>query len=499
MVPLLSKPTLLFLGFNGLRLLSVVGLCLVFASEIVTIDSDIKAMKTAPQEGDAPTAVVPSATASIKVIRRAWASPLLSPSPDDALATSSPLTSTTTPAAFLRDPPASVSVPKSSTARLVRRHRRHDLAKRGELADGDLPSSTTATRRGPTAATTSSDSSRTTLAPLTATNLPLGSSSVHQQRSQDGEDASSACAYVGGTSIPKGGGGALFATLERIFAALILLLMLFSELCPPFPPLSRPARLVDRFWRSFFPPFSDRYGVGVLGAVEVFVSCQVLSHATTGWIQVSAWFLFIVGILNMLAGLAFGARLKVIRSLASDSTTPSALRRLRLAAASQDEKFRVDDFYGATSTAARAERPGRSAGHAPLSDEASLYLGSVRAGRTVSSPPLDGQDNRVAVEPAEPTEQQPQSTWRKSFLPCSGFNNHGKGSSQNIIKGVAGHKKKKKKGLSASRNGPNGIVISAPIRPVSSPITGPFNPAPGLAASSLSHVPPPPPVYHRAE
>jgi hypothetical protein len=35
----LSKPTLLFLSFNALRLLSVVGLCLVFASEIVTINS----------------------------------------------------------------------------------------------------------------------------------------------------------------------------------------------------------------------------------------------------------------------------------------------------------------------------------------------------------------------------------------------------------------------------------------------------------------------------
>ena len=38
----LSKPTLLFLTFNALRLLSVVGLCLVFASEIVTINSCVR-------------------------------------------------------------------------------------------------------------------------------------------------------------------------------------------------------------------------------------------------------------------------------------------------------------------------------------------------------------------------------------------------------------------------------------------------------------------------
>lgn len=51
-----------------------------------------------------------------------------------------------------------------------------------------------------------------------------------------------------------------------------------SELPPPFAPLSRPAVLLERFWTAFFPPFGGEYGVGVLGAVQVFVGAQVLSH-----------------------------------------------------------------------------------------------------------------------------------------------------------------------------------------------------------------------------
>lgn len=61
-------------------------------------------------------------------------------------------------------------------------------------------------------------------------------------------------------------------------AAFILLLALVSELPLPFPPLSRPAVLLERFWIAFFPPFGNEYGVGVLGAVQVFVGAQVLSH-----------------------------------------------------------------------------------------------------------------------------------------------------------------------------------------------------------------------------
>ena len=74
-------------------------------------------------------------------------------------------------------------------------------------------------------------------------------------------------------------------------------------------------------------------------------------RSTKGWVQVSAWLLFLVGILDLLfvrrllslslrstgpltlsplQGLALGSRLKVLRSLSQDSTTPSALRKLRL-------------------------------------------------------------------------------------------------------------------------------------------------------------------------
>lgn len=137
--------------------------------------------------------------------------------------------------------------------------------------------------------------------------------------------------------------------------------------------------------------------------------------------QVSAWLLFLVGIFNFLAvrsstlasphsladaphtqGLAFGSRLKVLRSLSQDSTTPSAKRRLRLAAEPVPPSIYVEDDSGVAHS------------HA--------------------------YEQFDAAPPAKTEEK----TKRRSFLPFTG--------------GSKGGAKR-----SASRNGPNGIVISGPM------------------------------------
>lgn len=75
------------------------------------------------------------------------------------------------------------------------------------------PTSITSTRSTPPTTTTTTTSSSFSKPGPTATNAPLGSS-----RADETQAASSSCAYIGETSIPKGTGGALFSTLERIFA-----------------------------------------------------------------------------------------------------------------------------------------------------------------------------------------------------------------------------------------------------------------------------------------
>ncbi|GAA5937000.1 hypothetical protein JCM3775_001922 [Rhodotorula graminis] len=321
-----TLPTVYFLSLNGLRVLSVVAIGLVFAAEICTINFDVKELH-AVQAAKA----TPSTTASTYIVRRAV----------EHIAPTAP-------------PSVSPVAPRSPSNRLEKVHRRlqrrlgsdashasHaspvELVKRepvessSSLIGDDGEAAAASASAAARAHTTSSASTRSATAKASKTSSAASVTATSTAvEGDEREEVAGGCTYVGSTSIPRGPGGALFSTLERIFAGFILLLALVSELPLPFPPLSRPAVLLERFWIAFFPPFGNEYGVGVLGAVQVFVGAQVLSHYTTGWVQVSAWLLFLVGILDLLVGLALGSRAKVLRSLSQDSTTPSALRKLRL-------------------------------------------------------------------------------------------------------------------------------------------------------------------------
>ncbi|BGP25560.1 hypothetical protein JCM10295v2_004488 [Rhodotorula toruloides] len=320
----LSKPTILFISLNVLRLLSVVAICLVFAGEIYIINrrvshDDIKGMHAVAAASSSATP--PSTTASIRITRRsAIVKPLsASSTAEDALAAS--------------------AGPTSRPVRFAKAHRplQRRLAQNDDLDKREhITSSIAAVTAGKKATSMAASPTATSINSPVSPSMPATA------------DVAQSCSYVGRTSIPKGAGGALFSTLERIFAA----------------------RLLARFWAAFFPPFGEEYGVGVLGAVQVFIACQVLSHWTTGWVQVSAWLLFLVGIFNFLAGLAFGSRLTVLRSLSQDSTTPSAKRRLRLAAEPRSPSIYVEhdngvahshayEQFGAAPSASKADKPKR--------------------------------------------------------------------------------------------------------------------------------------------
>lgn len=93
------------------------------------------------------------------------------------------------------------------------------------------PTSSTSTRStAPTTATTTTNSSPKP--GPTATNIPL----VKKDDEETQAPSASSCAYIGETSIPKGAGGALFSTLERIFACKFQNLFFFQSrfATPPF-------------------------------------------------------------------------------------------------------------------------------------------------------------------------------------------------------------------------------------------------------------------------
>jgi hypothetical protein len=97
-----------------------------------------------------------------------------------------------------------------------------------------------------------------------------------------------------------------------------------------------PTSFTQRFWAYAFPPFGRDFGVGVLGTVQLFVGCVMLSHTATGFPLVAGWFLFSIGFINILfvsppsqihdfsrltravQGLAFGHSIKSLRAIFSE-------------------------------------------------------------------------------------------------------------------------------------------------------------------------------------
>lgn len=108
----------------------------------------------------------------------------------------------------------------SSWPELEERQGNAGLAKRDPPASES--STTTTTTRRPSSSSTSTRSTPPTTTPTTTSSPKPGPTATNAALVKDDDEtqasSSSSCAYIGETSIPKGAGGALFSTLERIFA-----------------------------------------------------------------------------------------------------------------------------------------------------------------------------------------------------------------------------------------------------------------------------------------
>ncbi|KAM0750067.1 hypothetical protein T439DRAFT_356720 [Meredithblackwellia eburnea MCA 4105] len=252
-----SKSTITFVSINGLRLLSIIAICLALSGEVVVMVSDIKGYQNRSVSAATPSSTsVAAASASVS-------------SPSNK---------------------ARRDVLPTTTSKL-------DISVSRTIINLAAASSPTATA-----------------SPTTTTSSP-----------QDAEqtEATDECSYVGNTSVPKTTGGILFTTLDRIFVSIFLIMMLFSEMPPP-------SKFTQRFWDYAFPPFGNGFGVGVLGVLQCFVGCAILSKSVSGLPQAAGWLLFIVSFLNILFGLAFGSSIKSLRSIISAPSQPSGLRQLSL-------------------------------------------------------------------------------------------------------------------------------------------------------------------------
>jgi len=101
-------------------------------------------------------------------------------------------------------------------------------------------------------------------------------------------------------------GGSMFAIINHLFIIFQCILMLLSEISWP-----------QAFFDNFIPVLGAQHGVGILGFMQIFIGAAVLSHHVGTFALVSAFFLFAVGCLNVLMGLAFRASIKSKRALMS--------------------------------------------------------------------------------------------------------------------------------------------------------------------------------------
>ncbi|GAA6059151.1 hypothetical protein JCM10212_003898 [Sporobolomyces blumeae] len=494
-MPRLSKPTLLFVSLNVVRFLSIVAISLAFSGEIVTMVHDLKVLHSNEDGAGSPSASLASTTratsvetASTNIFRRRHDEPPsnfrhglgVAVDPDEVPSSIDVVPFSVASPSRIQHGSTSTMTTMTVTRplRMVSMRKREPVSIRDEF-DSRVTSTPTTTRARSDRSTQVSTTTTTTTTTKTSTvtrSSPTSSS------------------YLASTTLPLQPGGVVFSPLVRIFILLILSSLTLSEV--DFPESSKVGRVVERWWTYAFPPFGKTFGTGVEGVVQLFVGATILSHAVGKFTQVSGWFLFLVGLLNFLSGLAFGSRGKTIRSPFDDSTSPSALRRLRLASSSSDESHRCDQD-GEEGQGGR--RGGRRGGMGEIEEEKeearleiedrsrverskssrggrldegdehehSMSQGGKEGGRSGSSRigQDDVEDLSFVVVRDRCGGDDSSVCARAGPGAVAGAGGAGGGSSSTTVRfGFGG-----RQAGSKSRNGPNGIVISGPTRVTAPP------------------------------
>jgi len=110
--------------------------------------------------------------------------------------------------------------------------------------------------------------------------------------------------YIGNSTVPNQQAGPFWAVLNRLLIICQVVGLLVSE-------FGVGAKLFDRY----FPVLGDKFGLGALGIFQCLLGAAVLSHHVNNFALVSAFFLFAIGCINILAGLIFQEKAKEKRSV----------------------------------------------------------------------------------------------------------------------------------------------------------------------------------------
>jgi hypothetical protein len=114
------------------------------------------------------------------------------------------------------------------------------------------------------------------------------------------------CDYLEGSTVPNQPAGAFWAILNRLFIIFQCILLILSEIGWP-----------SSFFQNYLPVLGPDFGVFILGCIQILIGAAVLSHHVDMFAIVSAFFLFAVGCLNLIAGMIFRSSIKSKRSITS--------------------------------------------------------------------------------------------------------------------------------------------------------------------------------------
>ncbi|KAF8844554.1 hypothetical protein BDN67DRAFT_943348 [Paxillus ammoniavirescens] len=112
------------------------------------------------------------------------------------------------------------------------------------------------------------------------------------------------CDYIENSTVPNQIGGVFWAIINRLLIIFQVIMLILSE-------VGWPAAFFDRF----FPVLGTQFGLGALGIFQGLIGAAVLSQHVDDFTLVAAFFLFVLGCLNMLLGLIFRESAKERRSI----------------------------------------------------------------------------------------------------------------------------------------------------------------------------------------
>ncbi|WRT64073.1 uncharacterized protein IL334_001001 [Kwoniella shivajii] len=206
------------------------------------------------------------------------------------------------------------------------------------------------------------------------------------------------CDYYEYSSVPDQTGGPFWSILNRIFIIFECVLLTMSEIGIP-----------RRLFEEWIPILGPAHGLGCLGVFQALIGAQVLSHYCDLFPQISSWLLFIVGCLNILAGIFFRGSAKKKRLVFSWENVSSLTPQTRMAATAWDM---VSDRKPRSSSPSESSAPPLARSVTGSSDTPLLPVSKTVPGARFGGFGFGRQGEKAAAErgwkTSKPTEVLPR-------------------------------------------------------------------------------------------